>query len=577
MGYRYFDSFGVKPWYPFGFGLSYTDFSITVKDISVKGENVSVQAAVKNTGKSYSGKEVVQVYVCPPKGRLDKAFQELKAFEKTRELVPGEAQELSLTIPLKELASYDEKAAAWILEPGEYVIRVGNSSADTRAAAALLIREEIRTEILRNLLPADGEWEEIHPAVKAGEKRNTEPHLTVIPVNASEIPSKTVNDPPARKTEQREAETQYRLEDIIHGRCTPEQVAEQLTVEELAALCVGTTRMENGSSIVGGASASVPGAAGDTSPVAEERYGIRSLVLADGPAGLRLLPHFKTDKEGKVLPGGVVFGGLVTPFETDGVEEVQDYYQYCTAIPTGWALAQSWNRELAECAGKMIGEEMEQFGVDLWLAPALNIHRNPLCGRNFEYFSEDPLISGEMAAALTKGVQSCPGKGVTIKHFAANNQEDNRYFLNAHIHERALREIYLKGFEIAVKKAKPFALMTSYNLINGIHTANSYDLLWGILRQEWGFDGLVMTDWFTSQDVPAMTGKFEQKYPISSSVGCIYAGNSVQMPGCEENVRDIVTAARTRANIDGFRITHEDLIRCAADVIRTVGAVYGTR
>jgi beta-glucosidase len=295
------------------------------------------------------------------------------------------------------------------------------------------------------------------------------------------------------------------------------------------------------------------------------------MILADGPAGLRLQPHFKTTKDGTLIKGGSIMGDVIEPFETDlKDDELDDYYQYCTAIPIGWALAQSWNEELVAQAGDMVGSEMEQFNVDLWLAPAMNIHRNPLCGRNFEYYSEEPLVAGKIAAAMTKGVQKHPGKGTTIKHFAVNNQEDNRYFVNAHVSERALREIYLKGFEITVKESQPLSIMTSYNLLNGIHTANNYDLIQGMARDEWGFEGTVMTDWFTSQDMPMLTGKFKPKYPISASTGCIYAGNDIQMPGCQKNVDDIVEAVNSGKEIDGYTITLADLQYNAANVIRVV-------
>jgi beta-glucosidase len=295
------------------------------------------------------------------------------------------------------------------------------------------------------------------------------------------------------------------------------------------------------------------------------------MILADGPAGLRLQPHFKTDREGNLLPGGGILNDVEEPFEPGlKAEETIDYYQYCTAIPIGWALAQSWNEELVAAAGDMVGTEMEQFHVDLWLAPALNIHRNPLCGRNFEYYSEDPLIAGKTAAAMTNGVQKHPGKGTTIKHFAVNNQEDNRYYVNAHVSERALREIYLKGFEIAVKESQPLSIMTSYNLLNGVHTANCHDLIQGMARDEWGFAGTVMTDWFTSQDIPMLRGKFEPIYPISASTGCIYAGNDIQMPGCQKNMDDIVEAVTSGKELDGYTITLADLQFAAANIIRVV-------
>jgi beta-glucosidase len=294
-----------------------------------------------------------------------------------------------------------------------------------------------------------------------------------------------------------------------------------------------------------------------------ESRGVKNMILADGPAGLRLQPHFKTTKDGTLIKGGSILGDVIEPFETDlKDDEIVDYYQYCTAIPIGWALAQSWNEELVSQAGDMVGSEMEQFNVDLWLAPAMNIHRNPLCGRNFEYYSEDPLVAGKMAAAMTNGVQKHPGKGTTIKHFAVNNQEDNRYFVNAHVSERALREIYLKGFEITVRESQPLSIMTSYNLLNGIHTANSHDLLQGMARDEWGFEGTVMTDWFTSQHMDALTNKFEAKYPISASTGCIYAGNDIQMPGCQKNVDDIVEAVNTGKEIDGYYYTCGFAVQC---------------
>ena len=464
-----------------------SDFQISFMSAQLCGERLKTKFSVKNTGKQYPGKEVVQIYYSAPGGKLDKPVKELIAFQKTPLIDPGQSAELSIEFNVRDMASYSQEDAAWILEKGEYHILAGNCSSDLFEIASVSAEKDITVRTCRNVFAPDAEMQEIK-CVKRPEK-----------------------------------------------------------FYQMAEMCVGTLREDNGS-VVGNASDQVPGAAGDTSTILADTRGIPGIIMADGPAGLRLEPHFQITENGKNI----------------------DCYQFCTAIPIGWALAQSWNTELAEKTGYMVGTEMEEFHIDLWLAPAFNIHRNPLCGRNFEYYSEDPVVSGMIAASVTKGVQRHKGKGTTIKHFAANNQEDNRYFLNAHVSERAMREIYLKAFEIAVKAEQPAAFMTSYNLINGIHAANSKDLIQYILRDEWGFEGLVMTDWFTSQHLPAFTGKYDAEYPISSSVGCIYAGNDLQMPGCRKNVDDIVTAIREQTAVDGYHISKADLQYCTANIIRAV-------
>ncbi|MBQ9887126.1 MAG: glycoside hydrolase family 3 C-terminal domain-containing protein [Lachnospiraceae bacterium] len=574
VGYRYFDSFGIEPEYPFGYGLSYTDFELSEQCAVADGDKVKVSVKVRNTGSEYAGKEVVQVYYSAPDGKLDKPYQELAAYKKTELLEPGQEQTVTIEFDIADMASYSEKLAAWVLEKGEYVIRVGNSSANTMAAGILVLDETIKNAQGENLFALDVKLDEIKPdeAFVLSKKNAAECEA----VKRSIVDKTAIN---TRMMTYQGSRTEYTtdktkmltMQDVIEGKCTVEELVSQLTVDEMAQFCVGTLRADMGS-LVGNASYTIPGAAGDTSSVCKDSRGIKNLILADGPAGLRLQPHFKVNKkDGSLVAGGDTMGDFVNPFDPSVKEEdTEDYYQYCTAIPIGWALAQSWNTELAERIGDMIGSEMEQFGVDLWLAPALNIHRNPLCGRNFEYYSEDPVISGCVAAAVTRGVQSHKGKGTTIKHFAVNNQEDNRYFVNAHVSERALREIYLKGFEIAVKTSQPLSIMTSYNLLNGIHTANSHDLIQGMARDEWGFEGFVMTDWFTSQDLPALTGKFGHIYPISASTGCIYAGNDVQMPGCRKNVDDIVEAVNTGKELDGYRITKADLQFNTANLIRVI-------
>lgn len=573
MGYRYFDSFDVETEYCFGFGRSYTEFELKAGEISVNGNEVQIPVEVKNIGSKYAGKEVVQVYYSAIGGEIDKPYQELAAYKKTKLLAPGESEQLVLTYPVSQMASYSEKEAAWVLEQGEYVIRVGNSSASTVVAGVAEVKESVKTVIAKNLFALDVELEEIRPnAGKLAAKKQAFVGADVkrVVVDTAAIPTQTVVYQGEREEYHTDKTEKITMQDVLSGKATVEELVAQLTVDEMAQFCVGTLRADGGT-IVGNASYTVPGAAGDTSSVCRESRGIKNMILADGPAGLRLQPHFKTTKDGTLLPGGEVIGDAYTPFDPNLKEdEVDDYYQYCTAIPIGWALAQSWNTELVEKAGDMVGAEMEQFHVDLWLAPAMNIHRNPLCGRNFEYYSEDPLVSGKVAAAMTNGVQKHAGKGTTIKHFAVNNQEDNRYFVNAHVSERALREIYLKGFEITVRESQPLSIMTSYNLLNGIHTANSHDLIQGMARDEWGFEGTIMTDWFTSQDMPMLTGKFKPIYPISASTGCIYAGNDMQMPGCQKNVDDIVKAVETGEEIDGYKITKADLQYNAANVIRVV-------
>ena len=354
------------------------------------------------------------------------------------------------------------------------------------------------------------------------------------------------------------------MADVKAGKASLQDLVSQLTVEEMANVCNGTAEFGvAGGSFIGNASNLAPGAAGDTTSVLSDR-GIDNMIMADGPAGLRLVPHFVVDKDGKRVENGAF-----SDFNPDAPVEIPEggceYFQYCTAIPVATLLAQSWDMELIEKCGEIVGREMEEFHITLWLAPGMNIHRNPLCGRNFEYYSEDPLLSGMCAAADTKGVQSHAGMGTTIKHFAANSQEDNRMFNNAHISERALREIYLKGFEIAVKTAQPMSIMTSYNLINGTHAANNHDLLTSVARDEWGFAGVVMTDWGTSEELGFMFSfNGELKYSCSAPEECITAGNDLQMPGCKKNIDAIIRG------VEDGKITLGQLQMCTWRILNIV-------
>ena len=335
------------------------------------------------------------------------------------------------------------------------------------------------------------------------------------------------------------------------------ELVQKLTDEELTAMVIGEISKGQGQAL-GSAGSMVPGSAGETSGILKEKYGIPGVAMADGPAGLRLIRSYEVDKKtGNIYSEGILDaleGGFLASGEKH--EDASVYYQYCTAIPVGTLLAQTWNTELLEKVGKAVAEEMQEFGISWWLAPGMNIHRNPLCGRNFEYYSEDPLVSGCMAAAITRGVQSVPGTGTTIKHFACNNQEDNRMGVDSVVSERALREIYLRGFEIAVRTAQPMAIMTSYNLVNGVHAANSRDLCTQAARKEWGFRGIIMTDWTTTE-----------AHGGSTPWRCPWAGNDLIMPGSKNDGENILAALR-----DGS-LSREELEEC---VIRLLTVIFQT-
>lgn len=531
VGYRYFDTVGKKPLFPFGYGLSYTSFDIAVTGAAAEGDTIRIKAAVSNTG-ARAGREVVQVYVSAPAGRLDKPYQDLAAFSKTDLLEPGASQELTISFSLRDCASYDAQKESYVLEAGSYVVRVGDSSDHTQPAALVDLDGEAVVTKARNCL-GETDFEDWKPSGSETAAAEELSDITRISVAAADIETVTVS---------------YDQEREIDPR------VKDLTVEELAYLNVGAFNPKAGAlSVIGNAATNVAGAAGETTGVLKEK-GFPVLVMSDGPAGLRLAKEFYRDEKGAhgigssmvpesflpFLPAPARFimnliGGSGKPKKGQKVE-----YQYATAIPIGTAIAQSFNLPLAESYGSIVGDEMERFGVHLWLAPALNIHRDIRCGRNFEYYSEDPLISGKTAAAITRGVQRHPGCGTTIKHYAANNQEKNRYCNNSIVSERAMREIYLKGFGICVRESQPHALMTSYNLLNGVHTSEHRGLIEDILRCEYGFKGIVMTDWIVdmAQDKQSL-----HRMPIAAEIA--KAGGDLVMPGSKGDFDSIVKAAKS--------------------------------
>jgi beta-glucosidase len=544
VGYRYFDSFGVDAAYPFGFGLSYTNFEICADSVKVCGNEVQTVVTVKNVGDTYSGKEVVQIYASCPQTALPKVHKKLVAFAKTNLLAPGESQTLHITFDAKHLAAFDEARCAWVAEAGKYGIWVGNSSVDLQLCAVLENGEDAVVETVEHICRLQEDLQELVCPDEIRLQKQAQWHAL-----AEEKQVPVISFKP----------TEIHTERIVPNKASElaSQLVEKLTDEELIAMVIGEISKGQGSQI-GAAGIMVPGAAGETSSILDEKYDVPGVSMADGPAGLRLVKSYEVDlATGNVINQGfaaAVEGGFFAD-QTDH-ENARRYYQYATAIPVGTALAQTWDVSLLETVGKAVAREMQEFGVSWWLAPGMNIHRNPLCGRNFEYYSEDPVVSGKIAAAITRGVQSVPGVGTTIKHFACNNQEDNRMGSNSVLSERVLREIYLRGFEIAVKEAQPMCIMTSYNLINGLHTANSWDLCTQAARNEWDFQGIIMTDWCTTH---ARGG--------SASWKCIEAGNDLIMPGVEGDVENI------RAALADGTLAREDLKAC---VRRLLTVIYQT-
>ena len=575
VGYRFYDSVGKEPLFPFGFGLGYTAFDVQTRQVSLDGARVSIDVDVANTGES-PGKETVQVYVSVPAGRLDQPLQALAGFAKTDEIAPGAAAQVTIDVDLTDLASYDAAARATILEAGRYLLRAGTSSRHLRPVAVVALARDATVRRLAGDLGEPGftDWKPEAPAVldiPAG--------LPVLAVDPADLRRPDVAEP--------------------DEQTAPEGFSEALTLarglsdDDLIYTVLGDYRRgEESGSIIGAASTAVIGAAGQTTT---RIPGLPSVIMADGPAGLRLAPAYGVDAEG---PFSLSDSSLPASFlelmddagrealgiadEPEPREPAEIREQYTTAIPIGTALAQSWNPALAQRLGDVVGAEMERFGVDLWLAPAFNLHRTALCGRNFEYLSEDPLLSGRIAAAIARGVQSHPGRGVTVKHLACNNQETNRLNSNSNVSPRALRDLYLRAFEICVRQARPAAVMTSYNLINGVHTSESAELLEAILRQEWGFDGLVMTDWV----VDGMT-RSDMKHPRATAAASVKAGNELFMPGGEPDRENLLAALRrgsegNEADFDGdpdggvARLTRAELEKQAARVIRAARRFAGS-
>ncbi len=540
VGYRFFDSFEKKPAFSFGFGLSYTSFSLATKLVQVIGDRVEVTVNVVNTGTVFDGKEVVQIYASCPQQGAAKERRRLVGFAKTKLLSPGESQQIVLSFETKDIAYFSEPLTSWIVEDGMYGIWVGNALSSLCLEAVLNVSEKTIIESVQHICPLQEALDELACPDDLRMAQEVQWHKM-----AREKKLEIFELVPVQTPRQKIPENDFAL--------YAAEITEKLTDSQLIAMVIGEIAEEYDQTI-GAAGIRVPGSAGETSHILSKQFDIPSVVMADGPAGVRLAKTYQVHAEtGKIInPGilGALEGGFfASVLNGDGLTQ---YHQYCTAFPVGTLLAQSWDVPLLEEVGRAVGEELEEFGISWWLAPGMNIHRNPLCGRNFEYFSEDPLVSGKMAAAITRGVQTVPGVGTTIKHFACNNQEDNRRGSDSIVSERTLREIYLRGFEIAVKESQPMAIMTSYNLINGVHAANSRDLCTCVAREEWAYQGIIMTDWSTTRE--------GQSIPWL----CIAGGNDLIMPGCPNDVKNIASA------LESGLLSRESLQSCVKRLITII-------
>ncbi len=543
VGYRYFDSFGVEPLYPFGYGLSYTNFEFSAGSVSLSGNNVLMKVTVSNTG-NCPGKDVVQFYAACPQGRYGKEMKKLVGFAKTSLLKPGECQTLEVSAEAKNFAMYDQEASAWVAESGDYGIFAGEDSRDIELIGMLHIKDDVILEEVAHILPLKEHLEEIHPKADVISAFTEKWHR-----EAQEKGIQSLDFAPVKEVRQKLPESKY----MPKARELAEQMEDQeLTAMLMGEITKGQDNIRENELVTTGIY--VPGAAGETSCRLETKYDIPAVSMADGPAGLRVMRSYDVDNETGLIYGQGLLSALEGGFFAKDYhrENVTTYHMYATAIPIGTLLAQTWNTGLIEKVGHMVAGEMEEFGISWWLAPGMNIHRNPLCGRNFEYYSEEPVLAGAMGAAMTKGVQSVAGRGTTIKHFACNNQEDNRLHSDSILSERALRELYLRNFEIAVRQAQPKCLMTSYNLINSVPAANSYDLITEVLRNEWDFQGIVMTDWTTT------TGGSATSYK------CAEAGNDLIMPGSQIDVDNIMEALQNGS------LSRDKARECVARLIAAV-------
>lgn len=507
VGYRYFETMkheDIHVNYPFGFGLSYTKFQIDVLWAGEKNGQICVGVSVENIG-DVCGKEVVQIYYGAPQGLLGKPARELAAYQKTDLLHPGQKQVMTITFDISSMASFDDTGkiakSAYVLEEGMYCFYAGSSVRDAVMIDFVYIADEnrITEQLTQKAAPSqlskrmisDGSYEEMQQKTPNDFMENG------LGWSDAETEGITPKVCEVERYNLCEKTNDILLDDVADKKADLEAFMAQLSDADLIELLGGQPNLGVANTFGFGNLA---------------KYGVPNVMTADGPAGLRIAPECSV---------------------------------YTTAWPCATMLAATWNPQLVKEVGCAAAMEVKENNISIWLAPAMNIHRSPLCGRNFEYYSEDPVLTGTIAAAMVEGIQS-QNIGATVKHFACNNKETNRKNSDSRVSERALREIYLKGFEICVKQSQPWVLMTSYNLINGHRASECKDLLDGILREEWGYQGVITTDWWTK-------GEHYKE---------IKAGNDIKMgTGYSERV--------LKALEKGL-ITREEIAACARRVLELI-------
>lgn len=522
VGYRYFETFAPdKVLYPFGFGLSYSSFSTRAGKFVKSESGIEVEVTVTNTG-TRAGREVVQLYASAPQGKLGKAARVLVAFAKTDLIEAGKSEKITLCASDYASSSFDDGGASgnrysYVLEKGEYVFYVGNSVRTENVAGRYSLAEDTVLCTLSPICRVQNPFKRLRAAEKNGRiVQEYEP----VPVSDYSLKKRIEDALPAPI--KRRPYNGENFADVLNGKLSVDDFVAVLDNEELQALTRGYGCMNAPQGVAGNA-----GTYGGIIKSLEQK-GVKAVVTTDGPAGIRI-------------------------------------GHYNALLPCGTALACTWDPALVEKLYAKVGEEMIHYGTDVLLGAGMNIHRNPLCGRNFEYFSEDPLVSGKFAAAFTKGIQS-KGKAACPKHFACNNQEVKRNVNDSRVSERALREIYLKGFEICVKESDPINVMTSYNKINGVWCHYNFDTVSVVLRGEWGFDGTVITDWWMRKSVSPEFGKIKDNaYRIRSRVDVLMPGTITYSTKGYKKYKDLIKSVDNEGCI-----TLGEMQEAAKNTLRTL-------